>query len=45
MMRSGFASFHWDALQPQAPGYDAEAQDSATLVDNYYNLVRYVKGL
>ena len=31
------------ALQPQAPGYDAEAQDSATLVDNYYNLVRYVK--
>lgn len=24
------------ALQPQAPGYDAEAQDSATLVDNYY---------
>lgn len=31
------------ALQPQAPGYDAEAQDSATLVDNYYNLMRYVK--
>ena len=31
------------ALQPQAPGYDAEAQDSATLVDISYNLVRYVK--
>ena len=24
-------------------GIRAEAQDSATLVDNYYNLVRYVK--
>lgn len=33
------------ALQPQAPGYDAEAQDSATLVDNYYNLVRLCQGL
>lgn len=31
------------ALQPQAPGYDAEAQDSVALMDNYYNLVRYVK--
>ncbi len=30
------------ALQP-GTGIDAEAQDSATLVDNYYNLVRYVK--
>lgn len=31
------------ALQPQAPGYDPEAQDSATVVDNYYNLVRHAK--
>lgn len=31
------------ALQPQAPGYDSEAQDSAIVVDNYFNLVRRVK--
>lgn len=31
------------ALQPNAPGYSAEAQDSAALVDSYYNLVRRVK--
>ena len=44
MMRSSFCLISLGALQPQAPGYDAEAQDSAaTLVDNYYNLVRYVK--
>lgn len=32
-----------DALQPQAPGYDSEAQDSTIMVDNYFNLVRRVK--
>lgn len=28
------------ALQPQAPGYDPAAQDSAAVMNNYYNLVR-----
>lgn len=32
------------ALQPGAPGYDAEKQDSATLMDNYMNLVRRARG-
>ena len=31
------------ALQPNAPGYDAGAQDSARLVDGYYQLVRLAK--
>lgn len=31
------------ALQPQAPGYDAQAQDSAALIDNYLLFVRRVK--
>lgn len=30
-------------LQPQASGYDLEAQDSAKIVDNYLSLVRRVK--
>lgn len=32
------------ALQPGAPGYDSEKQDSATLMDNYMNLVRRARG-
>lgn len=29
------------ALQPNAPGYNAEAQDSVSLVDGYLSLVRH----
>lgn len=29
-----------DVLQPKAPGYDSTAVDSASMVSNYYNLVR-----
>ncbi len=32
------------ALQPNAPGYNVEAQDSASLVDGYLSLVRHAKG-
>lgn len=31
------------ALQPQAPGYDAQAEDSTVLMNTYLNLVRRVK--
>lgn len=30
-------------LQPQAPGYDEEAEDSAMIMNSYFNLVRLVK--
>lgn len=31
------------ALQPQAPGYDAQAEDSTVLMNSYLNMVRRVK--
>ncbi len=31
------------ALQPQAPGYDAQAEDSTVLMNTYLNMVRRVK--
>lgn len=31
------------ALQAEAPGYDAQAQDSAVMVNNYMNFVRLVR--
>lgn len=30
-------------LQPQAPGYDEEAEDSAMIMNSYFNLARLVK--
>ena len=30
-------------LQPQAPGYDEEAEDSAMIMKSYFNLTRLVK--